>query len=593
MTIKKLLLGGALVAGLVACGDKSSDQAGGAPSAEESATTSSLLARVPADTPYLFMNTQGMSDELYNHYMQQYSGMMDMMAEMFNEISESDDISESGAESALDSMGRLYGLLADADDVDAMREKTGLAPNGLGMLYGAGVFPVIAMQADDPEKVRATMTGLMADADGNSQTQAMDVDGVSVNKLSFADDHLGAYWAVNNGQLVITALPVQLEDSYLSNIFGDGRPDSAFDKAEVDRINSTYGFSGYGSGFVDLVGVYDRLVNAGTPEGAALADMLADEPDNFLAEPACVSEMRGLLNKAPRMYAGVTALDTEQTAMRTVFTLDDSIRSGFAGMVGSAPIADDPGTLFNFGMNLNLAGVRDFVAAQSSNVMQSPYTCSHLAGLNDAAEQMNTGVNQPIPPLVGTINGMRFSMTSLNLDALEGDNPMQAAQSMQGNMLLYTDQPSMLIGMGQLMLPFLAEMDLTPGAEPQLLSADMIPMDIGPAYVAASDSAIGVALGEGQQDGLTSLLNAGQSGEPAMFSFGMDYSLYAQFMEFADSMDDGFDVDTEEGDAAEQERLEAIMRNFYQTYAELGYTFGTVRVNDQGLVIDQAVYNDE
>ncbi len=585
MTINKILLGGLLTAGLVACGDNPPEQAGTTSSGQASVSAANLLERVPADTPYLFLNTEGMSDELYNQQMQQYSGMLDAMAEMFNEIEIEEDNPE--AESAIASMGKFYALLADIDDSKALREKTGLSPNGQSMFYGAGIFPVLNMQIVDPAKASATFNGLISDQDGNNNIQSMDIDGVSINKLTFAENHLALYWQVNEQHAVFSVLPIEMESNYLSGIFGDARPDNAASMDQITSINQRYGFSNYGSGYLDLIRVFEQLTNAESPEGASLAAMLQEHDNNFLAEPACVTEVRGLLNKAPRMYFGVTELSADIVAMRSIISLDSDFRTGLASVVGNAPINNDPKTPLNFGLNLNLAGMRDFIAEQSSNVSQSPFTCSHLEDLNAAAEQMNAAVNQPMLPLLGNINGLRFSMANLNLDNLDQAAPEEIAQNINGHVVLYSEQPNMLIGLGQMTLPFLAGMDLEPGGEPQLIESEFIPAEIGPAYLAVSDSAIGLSIGDQQQTGLTALLNADSDSEAVLFNFGMDYKLYSQFISYAESLAPSTEED------GEDEQFRKLMQQMYSGYENLGYSYTSVKVNEQGVVMDQIMYMND
>ncbi len=598
MTIKRILFSGALVASLmtlVACGDKSSDQAGGASSAQQAATTSTLLERVPADTPYLFLNTQGMSDELYDSYIQQNAGMIEAMSGLFADM-DTEGMDADG-QAIMHFAESFYTQLAAIKDSDSLREQTGFSPTDLGVIYGAGVFPAMLVETTDEAKTVSMINGLLSDEQGNNNTQQVQVDGVSVNKNVFAEDHVGFYWQVANGRLSAAILPVQLENDYLSSIFGDARPDNSLSMSQINQMNSNYGFTGYGAGYFDFVKAYDQLVNADTPEGAVVATMAGadDGAASFLNDPACIDETRALLNKAPRMYAGITELTESKVAIRNVFDMDSDVRTGLASVVGNASIGNDPKTPLNFGMNLNLAGLRDFIAEQTSNVMQSPFSCSHLAGLNDAALQMNGGVNQPMLPLIGTINGFRFSLANLNLEGLEEAGPEQIAQNLQGHMVVYSEQPSMLIGLGQMTLPFLAGMDLEPGGEPQPLDTSIVPMDIGPAYLATSESAIGLSIGDQQQNSLSGWLNPEADAEPVLFSFGIDYDLYAQFMAFALAQEESSAIDGEQDPdaAAERARAQAMMEQLQAMYADMGYTFGSVVINDKGMVMDQAIYRDQ
>jgi len=582
MIIKKILLSGVLIASVVACGDKSPQQSNSAASspAQGSVDINSLLQRVPADTPYLFVNTQGMSDELYNDYMSLYAGSFEMFTEVFNQIEAEEDDADTKA--AMQSLSKFYDMFSNIEDSQSLRDELGLSPNNTSLFYGAGIFPVATFQVHDSAKFSASVNELVPNG---AQVQNITVDGVTINKFAFADDHLAAYWQISDQHAVFSLLPVQLEDNYLSSVFGDARPSNAFSLDQVTSMNNKYEFSGYGSGYFDLTRLYDQLVKTDTPEGAALAALMQDSDNNFLSEPACVNEIGNMLSKTPRMYFGITELSSETIGMRSILAMDDTVRNGLANVVGSAPINNDPKTPFNFGVNLNIAGLRDFVAEQSGNVLQSPFNCSHLSSLNDAAQQMNAAVNQPMLPMIGNINGFRMSLANIDIESLEQAGPIALAQSAKGHVLLYTQQPSMLIGLGQLTLPFLAELDLEPGGAPQLLENELIPVDLGPTYLATSDSAIGLSIGEQQQTGLSNLLNAPSDDEPVLFNFGFDYKLYGQFLSYAESL-----APTDGEVTEEDEQFKKLMQQMHSTYENLGYTFGSVLINEHGLVTDQTMY---
>lgn len=586
MTIKKILLVGVLAAGLIACDNKSNEQTTNAvPSTDEVTTSTDLLARVPADTPYLFLNTKAIPEDLYDHFIEQNASMYTSLSGLMDNISaeiEADTETDAEAEAIIAMQSRLFEFFSGIESAQDLEDKTGLTINGQSMVYGAGVFPVAYLTVSDADKVNETIQSLLSqDGNTNSDIQTVNVDGTSVNKLAIAEDHLGVYWQVSGAHLIVSFLPVQMESSYMSNIFGDARPSNAASIDTFNAMNTQYGFNNYGSGYVDFVKLYDQLVSQDTPEGSALSNLLAEEgEDSFLKEPACINEARDLLNKGPRLYVGLTEFNQEKVGYRMVHELDSDLRTGLASIVGNAPISNDPKTPLNFGLNLNLAGLRDFISEETNKVFESPYTCSQLSGLNDLSASMNSGINQPMLPLLGNLNGLRFSLAEAGLGS---SDPMAIAQNVKGHFVLYTDQPNMLIGLGQMTLPFLSELNLEPGGEPQALPADMIPIDMGDVFVATSDSAIGLSIGDQQQNNLPQFLNAAKDAQPALFSFGMDYKLYGDFFKL-------FEDFAPSDDTEEDESTRELMQQMSDIYSSLGYVYGNVSVNNDGLVVDQVMY---
>ncbi|HKX54894.1 MAG TPA: hypothetical protein VJN01_02280, partial [Xanthomonadales bacterium] len=132
----------------------------------------------------------------------------------------------------------------------------------------------------------------------------------------------------------------------------------------------------------------------------------------------------------------------------------------------------------------------------------------------DATDQLN----QPIPPMVNNLFGLRAAISRVGGEA--------APQSAEGMIALHVTQPEMLIGMAQMLVPNIAEMDLTVGAPPVQIPPDLIPLPDLVVYAAQAQTAIGLSVGEGQQNGLADFINQEGKSNGTFLSVNYDTATY-------------------------------------------------------------------
>ena len=531
------------------------------------------LERVPADTAYVFANLEPVPEKVTNANLARAASMWQPMAEHFEQtLADAEDVDPAAAET----MTRLFKQLGGMESVEAVRQQTGTEPTGTAVMYGLELFPVLDLAVHDQAAADAFIADIAGELSAGSGSAS--VAGNEVKWLSFPDAPIALYYHVGEQRLTAALLPVVQQDEFLARAFGDQLPEDAISTSELRALNNKHGFEPYGSGYFDLLAGFDQIVSEDTFIGQQARAAAGDDP--LFAEPVCQREIRGLLGQAPRLVAGYTAVGVDAIASKAVWLLDQKLVEDLRLIASDAPIGRDPEAPFSMGLALKLGSLRDVVSSRMQAVVDQPFECSELADLNDSARQAVEQMNQPVPPLVGNLKGLQLVLSSI--EQTGGPVPVKG----QGSMALFIDNPQMIIGMAQGFVPALASMDLKPGGDPQQIPGEMIPIDIGKAFLAASDQAIGLAVGEDQVDGMNALINAsGDNDSSLLMAMGLDYEFYTSQLErFADTMIQAGDEVSEE-EAAEAREM---MKRMSGMSAAFGYTFFTTGINDHGLVFESA-----
>ena len=101
--------------------------------------------------------------------------------------------------------------------------------------------------------------------------------------------------------------------------------------------------------------------------------------------------------------------------------------------------------------------------------------------------------------------------------------------SVEGQFVLAIENAPAMVSLGTMFSPELAGLDLQPDGEPVLLDLPQAQMMGGDAYVAMTDDAVAVSVGEGAETKLGDMLTADASDNGTLFSFGMDAGRYYAF----------------------------------------------------------------
>lgn len=521
---RALVAMGTLVLVLTACGDGDKS--------EPISATDSVLRFVPADTPYVFATTGQAPDALIDKMTPHMDATLGAYHGMIRAVAENAYAEAREEDKDLDMFEQFLPLL---DELESLMSVDGFADAGIDRdsqfaIYGAGILPVMRVTLSDSELMEATMTRLEEKADKEMMTAT--VDGQSYRY--FGDEKGRIVVAILGDNLVMTMVPTELPTDQLKEVLGLTLPAQDIASAgTLAKISDEYGFTNYMVGLVDFERIVKTFVEPPSGVNAALMDLLDYERSEL--NDVCKAEIETLAGIMPRAVMGYTELTTERIASRGIFELRDDIASSVSTLTAPVPgLGVAQGGLFTFGMSTDLLAMRTFYTERLDALEESPFECELFADLQAGVASGRDILNQPIPPIVYGFKGFLAVV-----DEIEGLDiaAQQPPTSVDMRMLLAMENAEALLAMGAMFSPELASLSLEPNGEPVKLNLPQVDAIGQIVHVALSDSALGISVGDGTEDGLGDLL-ASDNSDRRPFMYGeMDASAYYEFVN--DSMTGG------------------------------------------------------
>jgi hypothetical protein len=163
------------------------------------------------------------------------------------------------------------------------------------------------------------------------------------------------------------------------------------------------------------------------------------------------------------------------------------------------------------------------------------------------------------------------------------DMPAGGMPSIAGKVVVASDNPAALISLAQTNMPPLAALKLVPNAAPVALPAGLAPPGVPQAYVAYTDKALGLAIGEGEQTALPQFIGAPAS-DPSPFLVvgygGKFFELLAQNMGAAVAA----------APPEQRQKMERQMQLMQELYGKvLKRTEMSLLLTDRGIELKQTV----
>lgn len=506
----QLLIAAAMCMMLIGCSDDdagSSSSSSSAPAAAKSGSQSDLLDYIPADTPYVFANLQTMPDDMLDVMWKMADPSMSMYQSM---------ITNALAQGNLPPAAQA--LLSELDG-NMSREgmiNLGFAEQGNFAFYGVGVFPVMRMSVDDESKMNAMIDRVMAKA-GTEMQKA------SLGDISYymGGDSQGSFvLSVNNGQLIASMFPTQAKDALLPTVLGSTKPsENIADSGRIQAANEQLGLLPYGTLLVDTVKLTREVLQNNGPG----SDVFMDVRTNL--DAVCVDEFIEIAGVVPGIVYGFDGITDSSVSQRGVIGIRNDIASSFKDVVRAVPgMGSDGEGMLSFGMGFDILKMKSFVVSQLEAIQNDPYQCAVLQDMNNSSAEMLAQINQPLPPFIGNIYGMRVDLLKGNFDG-----PMPTG--IEAKMMFGIDNPQSLIMMGSAMMPQLAELQIPANGDPVPLPADMIPMPMDAPHVSMMDHGIAFSVGNGVQDGLKDYLDADLPSPAPFMTMGYSGELMDMYMQ--------------------------------------------------------------
>ena len=411
--------------------------------------------------------------------------------------------------------------------LDGLRE-AGVTRDSTVILYGNGLLPVLRMTLSDLKLFDDAMARI--EARSGEQLPVAEVDGTPYRYVE--DEEVRAIIATIGNELVLTVAPNSLDDDALGRLLGMTLPsESIADSGELRDIADKYDYMHEYVGLVDTVRLAETFIDEPAGLDALLLDMAGY--DAATLSDACKAEFRSIAAIAPRVVAGYEEVSAGKISSTTVVELRNDIAAEFSGFAAPVPglgrIYDG---LFSFGVSLDVKAIRSFFDEQVAALRKNPWECEHLAdaqnGIFAASEQ---ALAQPVPPVLYDFHG--FLAVVEDMQGFDFDRK-QPPETLDASFLLAIDNAQGLLAMGQAMIPQLAEMTIEPDGKAHRFDLSEADTGAESAWIALTESAIALSVGEDAETVLPALLDAEGAVPPPFMSMGLDgeryYALLAEAM---------------------------------------------------------------
>ncbi|NOR18617.1 MAG: hypothetical protein GQ538_00840 [Xanthomonadales bacterium] len=537
--------------------------------------TNPLLAHVPADTAYVFAALVPIPEEITDAYVSRFQPVLDVLA---NKVGEFQSAYDSG-----EYENNKIAVLATAvlEELGGNLSADGLGNLGIDLqahhaIYATGVFPVMRVSLKDAGKLRAAIGRIEAKIGFEIPVETL--NGTSYWRVSEGDMPVGVYIAILDQQLAISMFPVSAEDKLLAAFLGQEMPEQSMASTNALAImNSKKGYTGYGSGILDMQKLANEMLNADSATHSYLGEDM--HFDIASLDAVCVAETRAVIAKAPRMTAGTTKLSTNEIAFRYELEIENSLAAGLAALVSNTPAAAETDSLFSASLALQVGKLRAFILEKATAIAATPFECNELQQLNQGATELAAQLNIPMPPMVNNLMGVRASMDKFDPT---GDFPQGT-----GLLALHVDKPEMFVGMATMMVPGFEELDLQNQSEPVRIPADMIHMEGLDIFALMGDEAIGASIGEENASNLGAFMNAKSQDDGTFFSISYDI---AKQMEIQMAMSEHFGIQQDNDQSAHDEFSDEFSAAVMDSYSAMfDRSRVDARLTSSGLVIDSSI----
>jgi hypothetical protein len=368
------------------------------------------------------------------------------------------------------------------------------------------------------------------------------------------------------------------ETELLASFLGLEKPADSNAQARLAELNEAHAYTSYGSGILDLRRLADQFIRPDTVAAQVLASKAEFDPAKLPQE--CVTEIHAIIDNAPLMTMGVKELTPSAVAIQYRVETRETVASQLMGLVSKIPVADElSDRILEFAFGMRFGPARDFLREKVVAIVDKPYQCEHLRKLNDNAVQALAKLDQPMPPFVNNFRGVRFSLSEVmkNQDSI--------LENAKGYLAVHVDKPEMFVGMAQMFLPDLSALAITAGNPPVRLPESLLKTPGVVGYAAMTNDAIGVAVGEGEEEGLPDFLDRDSGPEGTFLSASYDTSAY---LDYSENLGDHYQQGDHDGQYGTHSQaameIQSAARTAFRDMTDRSYV--SLRFTPDGLVAD-------
>jgi len=457
---------------------------------ESPKSSNPLFEYVPHDTPWLGANLEKVPEAV----MKAREGSLQPI---FVQLQEQLEAIKSSINHE-DPANKLF--LAILNELDENMYREGLENKGLSLnpwfvTYNMGRNPVLRYELHNANAFQETVNRILTEAKVVNQVQSYGEQTYWRWPLSEGAD---ICIAILDNHLMVAMIPSSTEEelTLIPALLGQTLPENPLDASDVlVEINNKHGYTNYGTFYLNT----DSFVKA---------------LELFHITPDCADDWNRIFNSIPRITAGTTELTPIINSSKVNIELAPETAQALQQIITSMPaVESDPNILLSMVGGVNLDGLKQFVEIQAEAILDNPFTCAELEPINEWAKEAKTTTENPMLPLLNSFSA--FRMQILDMEIEEGH-----LKSATGFLGLQTSTPEMLLLPLQMSVPAFANLEIQRNEDPVHLPKS-VTNGIN-AYLALTDQAIGVSVGDGREKHLQGWLNASTSDGSFIFSVNYD-----------------------------------------------------------------------
>ncbi len=484
------------------------------------------LAYAPADTLYAYANLdpqpKAMIDWSSRQMQTVWPLLMDVYDHLAKDTSKLDEREKKIIAAVLDE-------LRSRNTAEKLRE-IGYKPDGRMAIYGVSLIPVVRAELSDPAAFKA----MVARIEGKVGEKIPTGKTGDQEYWQFGDKDVQLVVAVEGSQLVATLWSADVNDDAKQLLLGMKKPEkNLLEAGTLQAIQKKYNFSPYGEGYVDFAALAKRLSAAPTGTDLEIAKALKLPTDAATDNPACVAETQALAQKFPRLLLGAESMTPPQIKVAMQIEMEPALAQGLMAAFAAAPGTGAPAEgLVDISIATPLLKLKDYWLKQADAVAAKPFACPEFADLNEMFAKSKEQLGVTIPPPFSDLTGVRLTIDKLD--------PRKDAKvpDVAGRLLLGSNNPLAAVGMAQMALPQLKDLQIKPDGKPVALPASLLPAtaQVPPISVAMTDKAIALAAGQGADATLGAYFAAAPSATPVFFRMYFSGAIYGLLGKYSDTL---------------------------------------------------------
>lgn len=481
------------------------------------------LAFAPAETPYLLGNLEPVPAAAVDLWMKNAEQMMPMYEKMLDGA-----VAQMESETP-DALG-VRVLKAMRDEFKGKFNRAGMESFGFSMesrsaVYGIGLIPVMRVELGNPDAFKALVTRVETKV--GEKLAVAKVGDQEYWAAGSADGKVQLVAALQGKHLVLTIAPKTVDEAVMKQLLGLELPkESAMDADLLGKFNKERGYLPYGSGYVDSAKLIAVMFGPRSPTEQAFLDAMGEKNPAADVSAVCKSEAQSIAAQVPRLSFGYTKLEAKDMDLKYVLETAPAVGTELSKLAVSVPGLNGHGAgMLDIGLGLDLNALVSFVNAKAAAVAAAPYQCESLKSLNDSFAEARTGMSNPgIFMVASAIKGFNASLSKFEMP--EGAPPV-----VEGKIALASDNPQSLMAMAGNFAPQFATLGVQPNQAPVALPMDAMPPGTPPTFIAMSDKALGLAIGEGQQASLQAFISAKSDQASPLLHYGVDGAGMTTFLD--------------------------------------------------------------